>query len=224
MQSTIWADALALTAKRGRVYGPVNLEIGEGVTVLCGPSGSGRTSALLTLAGRMRPSSGTAEVLGYALPRQARSVQKKTSIAGFDDIDDLEVSVSVGAAVRERRAWLAPWWSIVKRPSNSSFAELAQPIFGDVPIPAVNTTIWDLNELQSMLLRVTLAQMSNPSVLFVDQIEQVHEPRSRRILWERLGALAETGTAVVVAATEPEPQLWTGLSSQPTVISLTEDN
>lgn len=224
MQSTMWADDLALTAKRGRVYGPISLEIGDGLTVLCGPSGSGRTCALLTLAGRMRPSSGTAEVLGHALPRQARAVQKQTEIAGFDDIDELEASVTVGAALRERRAWLAPWWSIVARPSNSSFAAVARPIFGSVPLPAVDVTIWDLDELQALLLRVTLAMLSEPRVLFVDQIEQLHDPESRRFLWERLAAIAENGTAVVVAATAAEPELWTQLATRPTIISLTEDN
>ena len=224
VQSTIWADDLALTAQRGTVYGPVTLRIGEGVTVLCGPAGSGRTSALLTLAGRMRQGSGTAEVLGHSLPRRAKDVQKATSIAGFDGIDSLEVSVSVGAAVRERQAWLAPWWSFVRRPRNAAFAALATPIFGDVPLPAVATTIWDLDEVQAMLLRVTLAMLSQPGILFVDQIEQLQSPASRRAVWERLDAIAATGTAVVVAATAAEPELWTGLAARPTVITLTEDH
>ncbi len=224
VQSTIWADDLALTAKRGTVYGPVTLRIGDGVTVLCGPAGSGRTSALLTLAGRMRQGSGTAEVLGHPLPGRARAVQKQTSIAGFDGIDSLEVSVSVGAAVRERQAWLAPWWSFVSRPRNADFAALAGPVFGSVPLPAVDTTIWDLDEAQAMLLRVTLAMLSHPGILFVDQIEQLQSPDSRRIVWERLSAIAANGTAVVVAATAAEPELWTGLSTRPTVITLTEDH
>lgn len=224
VQSTIWADDLALTAKRGAVYGPVTLRIGDGVTVLCGPAGSGRTSALLTLAGRMRHGSGTAEVLGYSLPRHARAVQKETSIAGFDGIDSLEVSVSVGAAVRERQAWLAPWWSFITRPRNADFATLAGPVFGPVALPGVATTIWDLDEVQAMLLRVTLAMLSHPSILFVDQIEQLQSPASRRVLWERLDAIAASGTAVVVAATAAEPELWTGLVARPTVITLTEDH
>lgn len=224
VQSTIWADDLALTAKRGTVYGPVTLDIGDGLTVLCGPAGSGRTSALLTLAGRMRQGSGTAEVLGHSLPRHARAVQKHTSIAGFDGIDSLEASVSVGAAVRERQAWLAPWWSFVPRPRNADFAAIAGPVFGPLPLPGVATTIWDLDEAQAMLLRVTLAMLSHPRILFVDQIEQLQSPASRRIVWERLGAIASTGTAVVVSATAAEPELWTNLAVRPSVITLTEDH
>ncbi|GAA3890063.1 ATP-binding cassette domain-containing protein [Leifsonia kafniensis] len=224
MQSIIWADDLALTAKRGTVYGPVTLRIGDGVTVLCGPAGSGRTSALLTLAGRMRQGSGTAEVLGHSLPRRAKVVQRETSIAGFDGIDSLEVSVSVWAAVRERQAWLSPWWSFIRRPRDADFAALAGPVFGPVALPSVATTIWDLDETQAMLLRVTLAMLSRPRILFVDQIEQLQSPASRRVVWERLAEIAANGTAVVVAATAAEPELWTGLAARPTVITLTEDH
>ena len=223
VQSTIWADDLALQAKRGPVYGPVNLDIGTGVTVLCGPSGSGRTSALLTLAGRMKQTSGSVEVLGHSLPRGARRVQKRTSIAGFDGIDALEESVSVGSAVRERQSWIAPWWAFVKTPGDAQFAALAIPVFGSAPLPSVADTIWDLSELQALLLRITLAMLSNPDVLFVDQVEQLHEASSRRILWERLDAIAARGTVVVVAATAAEPDLWTNLRAIPTVIPISEE-
>lgn len=224
MQSTIWTDGLALQAKRGPVYGPVSLDIGPGVTVLCGPSGSGRTSMLLTLAGRMKQSSGSGEVLGHSLPGAARRVQKRSAIAGFDGIDSLEESVSVGAAVHERESWIAPWWKFVSKPSDRRFAAMATPIFGRAPLPKVSDTIWDLTELQSLLLRITLAMLSNPEVLFVDQIEQLHESASRRILWESLAAIAERGTVVVVAATAGEPELWTTLRDIPTVIAISEEN
>ena len=224
MQSTIWTDGIALQAKRGPVYGPVSLDIGPGVTALCGPSGSGRTSMLLTLAGRMKQSSGSAEVLGHSIPRAARRVQKRTAIAGFDGIDSLEDSVSVGSAVREREAWISPWWKFVSSPSDRQFAALATPIFGSAPLPKVSDTIWDLTELQSLLLRITLAMMSKPEVLFVDEIEQLHEAASRRILWENLAAIAAQGTVVVVAATAAEPELWTTLRDLPTVIAISEEN
>ena len=60
-------------------------------------------------------------------------------------------------------------------------------------------------------------------MLFVDQVEQLHEASSRRILWERLDAIAARGTVVVVAATAAEPALWTTLRATPTVISISEE-
>ena len=49
----------------GPVYGPIDLDVDAGgVTVLVGPSGVGRIALLMTLAGRMRPESGSLTVFG----------------------------------------------------------------------------------------------------------------------------------------------------------------
>ncbi|TFD32057.1 ATP-binding cassette domain-containing protein [Cryobacterium cryoconiti] len=222
MQSTVRAHDLALRFQRGAVYGPLSFEAGAGLTVLCGPTGSGRTSLMLTLAGRMRPSEGTLEVLGHELPKRARRVQKSTGISGFHDIDALEESVTVGAAIRERTAWISPWWAFIRSVDDTEVRRVCAPVFGDVPIPAADTVIWDLDEVQTVLLRAALALMNEPRILFFDQVEQVHEPESRRILWQRLAALAEAGTIVIASATAPETDIWGELGIEPTVVMMTK--
>ena len=220
MQSTVRAHDLALRFKRGAVYGPLSFEAGTGLTVLCGPAGSGRTSLMLTLAGRMKPSEGTLEVLGHELPKRARRVQKRTGISGFHDIDTLEESVTVGAAIRERTAWISPWWAFIRTVDDAAVRRACAAAFGDVPIPAADTVIWDLDEVQTVLLRAALALMNEPSILFFDQVEQVHEPESRRILWQRLAALAAMGTSVIASATAPETDIWDELGIWPTIVMM----
>lgn len=231
MQSIVRAKDLALNATRGRVYGPISCEIGTGITVLSGQAGSGRTSLLLTLAGRMKQSEGTLSVLGHALPRKARAVQKLTAIAGFHDIDALEESVSVGATIRERQAWLAPWYSFIPRVDDAAVRRLCLPIFGapgeagSTPMPTAATLIWDLDETQTALLRVTLAMLAAPSLLFFDQVEQLQSPAARRALWARLDALSR-GTAnrkpvaVVASVAAADNALWAELGIAPTVIEM----
>ena len=223
MRSPIITRDLSLSSRRGRVYGPLTMEIDSPVTVLCGPAGSGRTCLLLTLAGRMKPSSGEATVLGHSLPQQARAVQKKTSISGFTGIDTLEESVSVADAIRERAAWLAPWWKIVKPMTESDVRQVCAPLFGDVPIPAADTIIWDLSEVQTILLRAALAMMSSPRILFVDQIEQVQSPDARAELWDSLARLGDQGTTIVASATAPDTELWQQLGIEPTVITMNQE-
>lgn len=183
----ITAHNLALSAGRGPVYGPLTFESSGGLTVLRGDPGSGRTSLLLTLSGRMKPDAGTLTVGGHELPRNLRAVQKISSVAGFAGIDSLEESVTVGAALRERRAWLAPWWSMVRRPNDVEVARLCAPAFGSESIPHADTVIWDLDDTAQFLLRLALATMSNPDVLFVDDIEQLRSTDARRVVWARLG-------------------------------------
>lgn len=231
MQSIVRAEKLALSATRGRVYGPLSCEIGTGLTVLCGPAGSGRTSLLLTLAGRMKQSEGSLTVLGHALPRKARAVQKATAIAGFHDIDALEESVSVGAAIRERQAWLAPWYRFIPRVDDAAVRRVCLPVFGgpgeagSTPMPTADTLIWDLDETQTALLRVALAMLAAPSILFFDQVEQLQSPSARAALWARLDTLSR-GSAnrkpvvVVASVAAPETAIWADLGIAPTVIEI----
>ncbi len=217
MQTTLVADDLTVSHKRGLVYGPVSFSADDGLTVICGPAGSGRTSLLLTLAGRMKPSTGTLSVLGEELPRHARRIQRSTGVSGFHGIDTLEESVTVGAAIRERHAWLAPWWAFIRAVDDAEVNRVCGPIFGDIPIPAASAMIWDLDEVEMVLLRASLAMMSQPSMLFFDQVEQVHSAHARWQLWERLAAIVAAGTPVVASAIAPDFEMWAELGINPSV-------
>jgi len=223
VQTTLVAEELTVSYKRGMVFGPLSFSADDGLTVICGPAGSGRTSLLLTLAGRMKPSSGALSVLGEELPRHARRVQRQTGVSGFHGIDSLEESVSVGAAIRERHAWLAPWWSFIRSVDDDEVDRVCRPVFGDIPIPAASTMIWDLDEVEMVLLRATLAMMSRPSVLFFDQVEQVHSAEARRQLWYRLGAIVQAGTPVVASAIAPDFEMWAELGLDPTVLYMNQE-
>src|SRR3954451_15518680 len=106
------ARRLELHADRGTVYGPVDLDVAAGaVTLVQGPQGAGRTSLLLTLAGRMTAdTTSDLAVLGHRLPADRRVVQRQVAVAGFGGIDELDDAVTVGSHVRERLAWLSPWY------------------------------------------------------------------------------------------------------------------
>lgn len=217
----IFADGLGCSASRGPVYGPLTFQIGDGLTVLRGDPGSGRTSLLLTLGGRMKADTGHLTVNGFELPRKLRAVQKITAVCGFAGIDELEDSVTVGAALREREAWLSPWWGMVRKLNDVDVALRCADVFGDEAIPHADTVIWNLNEREKFLLRITLAMMNRPDVLLVDDLEQLISKGSHSILWRRLANIAATGTAVVVSASSLETQLWDALDINPTVVDLT---
>ncbi len=220
--SQIHAGKLALSAGRGPVYGPLTFDLDGGLTVLRGDPGSGRTSLLLTLAGRMKHDAGSLTVGGLPLPRSLHAVQKATAIAGFDGIDELEESVTVAAALRERQAWLSPWWQVVRTPNDVAVAALCADVFGAEPIPRADAVIWDLDETQHFLLRVTLALMSAPAILFVDDVEQLRSTEGRAAVWERLAHISRGSTAVVVSASSWDAQLWAELDIAPALVDLNE--
>lgn len=195
------ARGLVLTGSRGPVFGPVDLDLPAGaLTVVQGPQGAGRSSLLLTLAGRMVPDRGSdLTVLGEDLPRRRGVVQRRAAVAGFAGVDELDDSVTVGDVTRERLAWLSPWYRWTGRVSQERFAALAAPVFGDRPLPRVQTVIWDLDEVDAMLLRITLALAQEPDLLVVDDIDQVHDSGRRQTVWTRLEAVAAAGTTVIAS-------------------------
>lgn len=199
--TAVRAHALSLHGHRGVVYGPVDLEVDAGeLAVVHGPQGGGRSSLLLTVAGRMAPDRGARlTVLGEPLPRRRRAVQRKAAIAGFAGIDDLDEGVTVGVLVRERLAWLAPWYRRVPRVGQARFERLARPVYGDRPVPRVDSVVWDLDEVDVMLLRLTLAMLQRPELLVVDDVDQVHDSARRQLVWSRLEAIAASGTTVVAS-------------------------
>jgi ABC-type molybdenum transport system ATPase subunit/photorepair protein PhrA len=200
-QPAVSARRLALHTRRGVVYGPVDLTVPAGsLVVVQGPQGGGRSSLLLTLAGRMVPDRGSLlTVLGEELPRRRRAVQARAAVAGFAGIDDLDESVTVANTVRERLAWLSPWYRRVSRVNPGSFAALAEPIFGERPMPRVESLVWDLDEVDAMLLRLTLAIAQRPDLLVVDDVDQVHDSVRRQTVWSRLEAISATGTTVIAS-------------------------
>lgn len=216
------ARDLTLHASRGIVFGPVDLELpAGGLAVVQGPQGGGRSSLLLTIAGRMVPDAGgRLEVLGEPLPRRRRAVQRRAAVAGFAGIDDLDGSVTVGATVRERLAWLTPWYARTPRVDQRTFTRLAGPVFGPRPLPRVDTLVWDLDEVDAMLLRVTLAMTQRPDLLVVDDVDQVHDSTRRQTVWSCLEQIAASGVTVVAAVASLDEVARMRWSTSPTQITL----
>ncbi|GAA2528463.1 ATP-binding cassette domain-containing protein [Rarobacter incanus] len=197
----VHATAVTLSGPRGPVYGPLDLEIPEGeLSVIIGPQGSGRSSLLLTIAGRMKPNKGSElTVLGHRLPAQRKEVQRVAAIAGFDGIDTVDGGVTVGAALRERIDWLSPWYRPAPRLNYRTYAHYAAAVFGDRKPPKLETYIWDLDELDQMLLRIVIALVQRPRLLVVDDLDQVHDFERRCYIWNRLQAMAAQGLTIVAA-------------------------
>lgn len=188
---------LGADGEHGPLFSGVDLELGQGLHAIQMPGGWGQTALLLALAGRLKPAYGTLTVRGDSEPR---AIRKHCAIAAFDDIDELEETVSVQTVVAEQRRWLSPWYAQV--PIEAGEAELAR-VFGEMAPPAAHTYISELSDLELFLLRITLALFSNRTILVVGDLEQVRDMSRRAVAVERLGAIAATGRTVVVGVSNP---------------------
>lgn len=192
----ITANGLGVDGEHGPLFSGIDLALSPGFHAIQMPGGPGQTTLLLTLAGRFKATHGTLTVLGETTPR---AIRRHCSIAAFEDIDDLEESVTVETVLAEQRRWLAPWYSLV--PLQAGQAEMAE-VFGEISTPSHNAYIVELSDLELFLLRITLALLSNRPILVVGDLEQVRDNSRRAIAADRLGAIAKQRT-VVVGVTNP---------------------
>ncbi|MCA1005090.1 hypothetical protein LCL87_05145 [Rhodococcus hoagii] len=196
------ADGLTRSGSLGPVFGPVDLRIPfGGLAVVQGFAGSGRTSLLLTLSGRMRPSSGKLRVLGRTKPAAIRAV---SAIAGFAGIDTISESVTVRDLITEQIRWDATWYLLIRRAGQRELEQVCAPVFGNRPLPKLTDYVSDLGELDSMLLRIAVANTKVPPLLLIDDLEQVREEQDRARLVEHLAMLGARQT-VIASAVNPLP-------------------
>lgn len=202
----IIAKDLSLAAEGGPVYGPLTFTVpNQGVTILSGKGGSGRTALALTLAGRMKADSGTLEVLGHS---KLRDIRTRVAIAGVEQVDLLDRDVTVRTLLSEHLNWSLPWWHLAKKADEEYLEDIAGAVFGPRSLPPIDAYVSALPGLDRHLLRMALALQPahghDTELLVIDDLEQIHEIADRNLLLLRVGEIAKD-IPVVVNATNPIP-------------------
>ena len=206
--AAVRAEGLGLHGPRGWVYRGVALEAGPGNLVLLdGAAGSGRTSLLLTLAGRMKPTEGRAEVAGLTLPQQAAAVRRIAALGPVPGVNDLEGALTVAEHLRERRLLHGAWLHRraqrdVPRRGVEQATALAGLAVGELP-DGLRTPVRELGPLQALRLSTALALLGRPRLLCVDDADDRLPAAERAAAWTMLRGIADEGTTVLVTATDP---------------------
>ena len=90
MTNAIETQGLVKTFGETRALSDMNLTVrGGSVYGLLGPNGAGKTTAIRVLATLLKPSGGTARVLGLDVVRDAAAVRQKVSLTGqYASVDE----------------------------------------------------------------------------------------------------------------------------------------
>lgn len=198
------------------VYGPVSANVPQAsVVAVTGPPGSGRTSLLLTLTGRMDADSGTLVLNGHRMGRGARAalarrdVHRWAAIAhlrGFDDLDD---GLTVSEVVRERLALTRRIGHRVGSVADRQVAAVwgaAHAPWG--PSPAAADPIWSLSRTDRALLQIRLAMLTGPAMptgpglLAIDGVDSF-SGTGRDRLAALVDAAAGHGSTVLLGCADP---------------------
>jgi ABC-2 type transport system ATP-binding protein len=170
-------DAVSFIVPRGQIFG------------FLGPNGAGKTTTIRMLLGLLKPTSGTAAVLGYDVVKQTNAMRQRIGYMSqkFSLYNDLTVAENLnfyggtygvrGEQLRQRKAAILQMAGLQGREN-----ELTKNLAGG----------W------KQRLALGAAIIHEPQMLFLDEPTAGVDPISRRTFWNLLYELAETGASILV--------------------------
>ncbi len=171
------ADRVSFEVRRGEIFG------------LLGPNGAGKSTTFKMLCGLLKPSEGTAHVVGLNLARAASAAKsqlgymaQKFSLYGLLSVrQNLEFSAGVyGLAGSQKRQRIAEMIEVFEL---ARFLDAAPD---------------DLSLGYRQRLALACALMHRPSVLFLDEPTSGVDPITRREFWTHINGLARKGVTIMV--------------------------
>jgi ABC-type multidrug transport system ATPase subunit len=209
------AEGFGLRGPRGWAFRGIDLTAEPGALIAVeGTSGSGRTSLLLALTGRMKATEGTATVGGARLPKQMTAVRRFSALAHVAGVTDLDPALTVAEHLRERALLQRRFGDSVRallRPRAERTAEAKLRI--DTALAAAGldlealpkgarTAVRDLERPEALRLSIALALIGRPKLLGVDDLDLKLSDAERTEAWALLRSLTATGTTVVAVCSE----------------------
>lgn len=195
---TLAAHALGLRTRHGWVFRDVDLEIRRGsVTALVAPAGSGRSSLLLALTGRMRTTHG-AVVFPGAAETEPRTLRARTAVARVSDLIVPEDRHTVSEAITER----CLIDGVAPRDGRGAFAAACTRLGLD--IADRDRLVEELPAWKRTVLTLALAAVRPADVIVIDDTDSGVTREQEHEIYRAARSLAGTGCAVIATTSRRE--------------------
>jgi ABC-2 type transport system ATP-binding protein len=165
----------------------VNFDVEPGQVIgYLGPNGSGKTTTIRMLLGILRPSEGSAQVLGYDAARQSEQVRSRTGYMSqkFALYDEL--------TAQENLNFYAQVYGVKDRQRADELLDQ----LGLVPMAKQQARTLSAGWRQRLALAVAIVH--HPRLLLLDEPTSGVDPTARRAFWELIYALFAEGISILV--------------------------
>ena len=170
--------------------GGVDLRIREGsVYGLLGPNGAGKTTTIRILATLLRPTAGTATVLGHDVVREPGAVREKVSLTGQYASVDEDLTGTENLVLIGRLLGLS--WHDARRRASELLEAFGLSEAGGRQVQTYSGGMRRRIDIAASLIAI-------PEILFLDEPTTGLDPRSRNQVWELVRRIAEEGTTVLL--------------------------
>ncbi len=168
----------------------VSFSVARGETFgLIGPDGAGKTTLLRLLTGLLRPSAGSARVLGFDVAREAEAL--KPHIGYMPQ----QFSLYADLSVEENVCFFADLYGVPRAERDARLPRL----LGFSRLERFRTRrAGQLSGGMQKKLALACALIHQPALLFLDEPTTGVDPVSRREFWDLLGELNAQGMTLVV--------------------------
>ena len=190
MSLIIQADRLTRRFGDVTAVSELSLDIEQGDIFGClGPNGSGKTTLIRMLCGLLRPSSGTATVLGYDVFRESEAI--KRSIGYMSQ----QFSLYADLSVIENLNFYARIYGIPRAERDARIEEVIEIVgIGDYR----KRLAGKLSGGWKQRLALACSLVHRPRLMFLDEPTAGIDPVARRDLWNLLFDLAGRGVTFFV--------------------------
>ncbi len=168
----------------------VSFDVGRGEVVgYLGPNGSGKTTTIRMLLGLLRPTSGSASVLGMDIVRDAEAIRPRAGYMSqrFALYEDLTVA--------ENLRFYGAVYGIPRGRADARVSDMLAMVGLE---DQRNERAAALAGGWKQRLAMAIALVHEPPLLFLDEPTSGVDPEARRAFWDIIYELAEGGTTVLV--------------------------
>ncbi|MGV8897521.1 MAG: MMPL family transporter [Rhodoglobus sp.] len=188
--------------------GPLTLSVGQGSVVTASGDAMDRRLVAATLAGRLEPLSGRAQVGGHPLPSEGAAVRSIVALADIGGSQRSEESLTVGDLLGERLEMTQPWYRVFTVTSQSQrWLDRVNAVLGDSRVTIQrDSTLVGLPQLERAVALASIAIAEQPTVVMLDQLDAFADPRDESAFIQAVCSLA-SATTVIVIGTPPASRL-----------------
>jgi len=167
----------------------IDLSIKEGeLFALLGPNGAGKTTTIKMLCCLLRPSSGTATIMGHDVQNDPMAVKKVI------DVSPQETAIAEHLNAWENLSLMGGIHGLEKEEVKKRSEELLE-LMGLTS--RAKDQVRKYSGGMKRRLSIAMALVSDPQVLFLDEPTLGLDPQSRRSIWEHIAELKGKKTIVL---------------------------